>query len=168
MKSNYLIIQTEKKKLRKELQDWFLIMKDHLKNIPTNIDEQVKLLGRIRKDIYEDINQIQHSAAIISAAEKLHKEFPEIDKWVWHPKQTSHKDYADLTGFVNSKIFLNAEITTSLKPVGTIDKHMSTTLKSLSRKKGKKFYFVQTGEMLSRALAKISKNKNWSIQIKKY
>ena len=49
-----------------------------------------------------------------------------------------------------------------MKPLGTIDNRMQTTLKSLNDKTGRRFYYVQTPEMLKRATFKILEN-NWDI-----
>ena len=165
--TSYLGIKKEKIALQNSVQNWFSILKSHIDNVPENLTEQVQTLNNIRIDTYEELNQLQHVAAIIIVAEKLQLEFPEINKWAWHPRQTSHKDFADLTGFVNDTIILNAEVTTSMKPVGTIDKRMQNTLTSLSNKTGKKFYYVQTDEMLRRAKTKISKNNNWDIETRR-
>jgi len=89
----------------------------------------------------------------------LSKCYPKIDQWTWHPMQTSHEDYADLTGFAKGKVILNAEATTSLNPKGTIDSRMRDTLTSLSTKMGDKYYLVQTESMEQRAKTKIKSLK---------
>lgn len=167
MEKNILDIQQEKKNLESEVSNWFQLVNERLKTVPDNFENKIELLVKIRQDVYEEMNQIQHAATIISAAEKFQQEFPQINKWTWHPKQTSHKDYADLTGFINNKVFLNAEITTSLKPKGTTDKRMFKTLESLSNKGGKKFYIVKTDEMKKRAETKICKSEKWNIETRK-
>lgn len=153
-----LNIGTEKKLLRKELSDWFNKIGKLIANKPPTINEQIELLSLIRKDTYEDLNQLQHKGFIIEIAEQLQLEFPQITKWTWHPKQTSHKDDADLTGFCKTSVVLNVEVTTSLNPVGTIAKRMEKTLVSLNKKRGKLFYYVKTEKMLNRAKTKIKNN----------
>ena len=167
MDNKELDIASEKEKLKIELLEWFNTLNNHLKKIPKELNEQLELLSKIKINNYEDMNQIQHKAAIISVAEKFQIEFPEINKWTWHPKQTSNKNEGDLTGYVNDKIVLNAEVTTSLKPIGTIDKRIYNTLKGLSKKEGEKYFIVQSDEMLNRANTKINKNK-WDIKTKKF
>ena len=152
-----LNIVEEEKKLSFELQHWFDSLKVHLNDVPNQLYHQLKLLEKIRVSHYEQLNQIQHALSIVLAAKELQFEFPRVDYWTWHPKQTSHIDFADLTGYINGDVFLNAEITTSSKPIGTIDRHMKSTLESLSRKNGKKFYFVRTEVMKKRAITKIAK-----------
>jgi hypothetical protein len=153
-----LNIKTEKILLKKELSDWFNKIGRHIANKPSTINEQIELLSLIRKDTYEDLNQLQHKGFILEIAEQLQLEFPQITKWTWHPKQTSHKDDADLTGFCENNVMLNVEVTTSQNPVGTIAQRMEKTLVSLSRKKGKLFYYVKTEKMLNRAKTKIKNN----------
>lgn len=158
-----LILKTEKATLKKELKHLFNIMQELTRDLPLTVSEQVKTLFGIRSNIYEDINQLQHKALIIKVADLLEKEHPEIVSWSWHPKQTSHPDEADLTGYDSrKKVILNAEVTTSIKPIGTIDQRMKSTLESLSRKKGKLLYYVQTPEMYRRAESKIRKS-NYNI-----
>jgi len=154
-----LDVKTEKIKLQNQIDDWFNKMRMYLDQRPKEINNQIQHLASIRKEVYEDLNQLQHKALILEVAERLQKEFSVIDKWTWHPMQTSHVDFADLTGYVDNQVFLNAEITTSLSPVGTIDTRMHSTLVSLNKKKGKKYYFVQTDKMLKRAKSKIKNNQ---------
>lgn len=154
-----LNIKSEKNILQKQLNSWYDRVSEHLLNRPNNFKDQLKHLSIIRKDVYEDLNQLQHKGLIIEVAEKLQNEFPQINKWTWHPMQTSHNDFADLTGYVDKKVFLNAEVTTSLAPVGTIAIRMENTLLSLNKKQGKLFYFVQSEKMLKRAETKTKNNK---------
>lgn len=160
-----LNIDLEKPFLLAEIAAWFQKITEHIRVLPHELDEQVELLSAIRRELYEDLNQLQHAALIIKAAEALKIEYPKIDSWYWHPKQTSHPDYADLTGYVNEKIFLNAEVTTSLRPVGTIDKRMRTTLVSLNDKEGLRFYFVVSNSMFLRANSKVE-NNNFEIIVR--
>src|SRR4051794_26494933 len=92
-----LIIEQEKPFLLEEIGTWFKKIKHHITDLPKDLLAQVDLLALIRKELYEDLNQLQHAALIIKAAENLQKDFPTINKWNWHPKQTYHPDYADLT-----------------------------------------------------------------------
>lgn len=161
-----LDIDKEKKDLEEKILKWFNTTKKHIEEIPIDLASQVQLLSNIRRDLYEDLNQLQHAALIIKAAEELQKNHPDINKWYWHPKQTSHPDYADLTGYVNDMVFLNAEVTTSLNPVGTIDGRMKSTLTSLNDKEGLKFYYVVTDKMYDRAVSK-KNNNGFNIKIRK-
>ena len=148
--------------LQVEIKNIFNSIQQLTKNIPDNLNEQVSRLFQLRSEVYEELNQLQHKSLILTVAKLLKKEFPEINRWTWHPKQTSNPDEADLTGYTDSIVIISAEVTTSIKPVGTIDTRMRKTLNSLNRKNGKLFYFVQTTEMFNRATSKITKN-NWDI-----
>jgi hypothetical protein len=154
-----LDVKTEKLKLQNQIDDWFDKMQMYLDQRPKDTKGQIQHLAIIRKEVYEDLNQLQHKALILEVAERLQEEFSVINTWTWHPMQTSHIDFADLTGYVDKEVFLNAEITTSLSPLGTIDTRMHSTLMSLNKKKGKKYYFVQTDKMLKRAKSKIKNNE---------
>lgn len=147
----------EIRKLQSELNSLFEFLQEHIRIIPIEINDQILLLKNIRSNVYEDINQLQHKALLIKAIELLQKDFPNINKWYWHPKQTSNSEQADISGYCNKEVILNAELTTSLKPVGAIDKKMKKTLAYLSKKDGVKFYFVQTLEMHNRAKTKVRK-----------
>lgn len=161
-----LDIAKEKHALEAHVSKWFRSIKQHTEEIPNGLYSQVERLSDIRKELYEDLNQLQHAAMIIKVAEQLQREYVLIDQWHWHPKQTSDPDLADLTGYVNDEVFLNAEITTSFKPEGTIDKRMKSTLMSLhNNKNGLKFYFVLTNEMYARAQKKKVKN-NFDVTIR--
>ena len=59
---------------------------------------------------------------------------------------------------------ISAEITTSEKPVGTIDSRMQKTLAKLAEMQGAKFYFVRTPQMQQRANTKITK-VGWNIEV---
>jgi hypothetical protein len=162
MENRPLVIAIEEDLLREELQGLFTKIKAITAQVPPNVREQVMSLFELRSEVYEDINQLQHKSLIIMAAKRLLAENPLIDAWTWHPKQTSSVSEADLIGYSKGNVVLNAEVTTSKRPVGTIDERMKSTLSSLSNKKGDKYYFVQTDAMYNRACSKI-KNNGWQI-----
>lgn len=123
------------------------------------VEEAVLLLQKLRAEIYEDMNQIQHEFAILCAVEwpTNSERVPRGTIWLWNPRQTGRADEPDLRGQVNSAPVLSAEITTSKRADGTIATRMDSTLQKLSRMEGDKFYFVQTEHMLQRAHTKIRK-----------
>lgn len=157
-----LDINAEELILKDEINKMFAILRAESDNVPADSLDQVKRLFQIRSKIYEDLNQLQHKSLIILSAKELQKEYSKVTRWCWHPKQTSSIDEADLTGYIGNEVFINAEVTTSMEPKGSIDSRMGQTLNSLNRKKGRLFYYVQTQKMLTRALTKIKKN-NWTI-----
>lgn len=152
-----LNIADEKKKLQGDLREWFDSIRTLLNEIPKDLDEQIELLALIRQKGYEELNQLQHARLIIKVAEFLQKKYKQNITWFWHPKQTSHPDFADLTGYLNEEVLIYAEVTTSQSPVGTIDQRMRTTLETLNKKSGNKYYVVLTEEMRKRASTKINK-----------
>ena len=77
--------------------------------------------------------------------------------WYWNPRQTGAADEPDLRGSIGSETVVSAEITTSGRPIGAIDKRMATTLGNLSNMSGRKFYFVRTENMRRRAQTKVDK-----------
>ncbi len=119
----------------------------------------IEVLLRLRQRTYEDLNQIQHEELAFRAAQFLRDyEFKGRDlKWYWNPRQTGNEFEPDLQATENEEIVLSAEVTTSERPIGTIDGRMSDTLEKLSDMPGRKFYFVRTEEMERRARTKVSK-----------
>ena len=133
---------------------------------PENAEDAIAMLQKLRSTAYENINQIPHEYLIIRCARWL------IDKghveknvqWKWNPRQTGSENEPDLLATKDQKRLISAEVTTSEKPQGTIDKRMAKTLEKLSGMSGKQFYFVTTKEMKKRAEGKVKKGK-WGIQI---
>lgn len=119
----------------------------------------IGVLLRLRQLIYEDLNQIQHEDFAFRAAQFLRKsEFKGYNlKWFWNPRQTGNESEPDLRATNNKEIVLSAEVTTSERPIGSIDSRMRDTLKKLANMPGRKFYFVRTKEMENRAITKTSK-----------
>ena len=119
----------------------------------------IAVLLRLRQLTYEDLNQIQHEELVFRAAQFLRNSvFKGRNlKWFWNPRQTGNENEPDLWATEDEKIVLSAEVTTSERPIGTIDGRMRDTLKKLADMPGRKFYFVRTEEMENRAKTKVSK-----------
>lgn len=145
----------------------FLTTVNRLSAMPcTNAETGIAILDRLRREAYEDLNQIQHEHLIVRAAEWLLAEqrcAPET-LWFWNPRQTGDGSEPDLRGSHASVIVVSAEITTSEKPVGTNDSRMQKTLAKLAEMQGDKFYFVRTPQMQQRANTKIAKG-GWKIEV---
>ncbi|MGF6635095.1 hypothetical protein [Paraburkholderia sp. MM6662-R1] len=138
-----------------------------LSSLPCETTEEgIDILSSLRQESYEDLNQIQHEHLIIKAAEWLSSDgrFPAGVEWSWNPRQTGDSSEPDLRGTRNGEIVLSAEVTTSARPVGTIDARMQKTLAKLAQMQGMKFYFVRSEEMCQRAATKVAKG-GWSIAI---
>lgn len=128
----------------------------------------IAVLLKLRQLTYEDLNQIQHEELVFRAATSLRdSEFKGRDlKWYWNPRQTGGDSEPDLRATENDEIVLSAEVTTSDRPIGTIDSRMRDTLNKLSTMPGRKFYFVRTEEMEKRAKTKVSKLSS-SIEVRR-
>jgi hypothetical protein len=124
---------------------------------PRNLMSGINILKKLRSTIYEDLNQIQHEGMILRAARLLESNClagKEVE-WHWNPRQTGTAEEPDLRGIVAGRIVVSAEITTSERPIGSIDQRMTTTLDNLSKMPGKKIYFVCTDSMEKRARTKV-------------
>ena len=122
------------------------------------LDEGINMLACLRENAYELTNQLQHEALIIEVAADIAKEFGDIHiKWSWNPRQTGKSDEPDLRGEVDGQTVVSAEVTTSARPVGAIDRRMRGTLQKMSGFPGKRIYCVRTHEMRQRAETKIRK-----------
>ncbi|MEI6233819.1 MAG: hypothetical protein WCT04_12245 [Planctomycetota bacterium] len=138
-----------------------------LSAIPINSAKQgVSVLKMIREEAYEDINQIQHEHMILLAIDWIiaNRKVETNTEWTWNPRQSGDHTEPDLMGKMNGCVIVSAEITTSKKPVGTIDSRMAKTLEKLSRLDGKKYYFVRNEVMAKRAKTKIVKSL-WAIEV---
>lgn len=126
----------------------------------------IAILDQLRKETYEDLNQIQHEHLIIRAAEWLcaNNKCAPNTVWSWNPRQTGDNTEPDLRGTFFGSVTISAEITTSEKPNGTIAKRMQDTLTKLSVMDGMRYYFVRTDAMRQRASTKVAKS-GWEIEI---
>lgn len=144
----------------------FIKLRTHTEVEPNNVEDAIRKLAHIRKDIAESLNQIQHEYSIIQAVKWLQVNDPTLEgaSWSWNPRQTGGKNEPDLVVYRQDEILISAEVTTSPTPKGLIDSRMRDTLEKLNQMKGKKFYFVLTDSMKKRALTKIKK-AGWDINI---
>jgi hypothetical protein len=131
-----------------------------------SIDRNIAALIQLRKEIYEDLNQIQPEYLIVRAAEWLilgnHR--PVVSEWFWNPRQTGTSLEPDLEGRAESDVIVSAEVTSSEKPKGTIRTRMRSTLKKLSEMNGEKLYFVRTEAMFDTAQGQILQS-GWKIEV---
>jgi hypothetical protein len=135
---------------------------------PQNLKDAIALLTRLRKEIYEDLNQVQHEEMAIRAARSLEaSDLADHEvEWHWNPRQGGTDQEPDLRGIVDGQIVVSAEITTSERPVGTIDGRMKTTLDKLSTLPGQKLYCVRSVEMDKRAKTKVN-NARYHIEVRR-
>jgi len=141
-------------------------VREHAANDPRTIPEAIAALSALRKEIYEDLNQIQHEYLILKGARWLlstNVVTPGVT-WQWNPRQTGTATEPDLGGDLDGVRVVSAEVTTSPDPKGKIDERMASTLEKLSTMPGRRFYFVCAGAMRQRAATKIEKGA-WDIEV---
>lgn len=126
---------------------------------PETVLDGLEVLRRLRAEVYEDLNQIQHEAMLLQTARLLEEdEFRgKAVEWWWNPRQTGGDLEPDLRGVIDGQPAVSVEATASEDPQGTIDTRMASTLLKLSRMPGAKYYFVRSGKMEQRAKTKIRK-----------
>jgi hypothetical protein len=131
-----------------------------------SVEAGIAVLDQLRRETYEDLNQIQHEHLIISSAEwlALNLNLGGGLTWTWNPRQTGDNTEPDLRGTRNGAVVLSAEVTTSERPVGTIETRMKSTLTKLAAMDGLRYYFVRTSSMAQRATTKVSK-AGWQITV---
>ena len=135
---------------------------------PITASAGVTLLNSLRKLSCEDINQLQHEEMALSAARLLQEtEFRgERLEWYWNPRQTGDATEPDLRAVRNGEVMVSAEVTTSQRPIGSIDTRMRETLRKLNKMPGRRFYFVKTGSMEHRAKSKV-KRAGFAVEVRK-
>lgn len=147
--------------ITKRSKEFVSLLKEISATEPQSVDETLNLLRKLRQDIYENMNQIQHDAMILKAAKLLQKnhDFSNMDiVWYWNPSQKGSGEEPDLRGVVLGRTIISAEITTSENPIGSIDSRIRDTLDKLSQMDGGKYYFVRTSQMEQRAKTKVNKS----------
>lgn len=134
----------------------------------SSIEQGIAILRKLRKDSYEDLNQIQHESLVLRAVQWLESNLPEgtVSDWCWNPRQTGDSTEPDLRGTRDGAMIVSAEVTTSEEPKGAIDKRMRETLGKLNDMPGKRYYFVRTEQMAKRAKTKIL-NNDYQIEVVK-
>jgi hypothetical protein len=155
-------------KLLREIRRCLESVRQAIKRDPITASDGVNLLNSLRKVSYEDINQLQHEEMALSAARLLQEtEFRgERLDWYWNPRQTGDAAEPDLRAVRNGEIMVSAEVTTSQRPIGTIDTRMRDTLAKLNKMPGRRFYFVKTGSMEHRAKSKV-KRAGFAVEVRK-
>jgi len=133
-----------------------------------SVSNGVNILSRLRQVAYEDINQIQHEEMALRAARLLQETvfLNQQLEWYWNPRQTGEESEPDLRATKNGEIVLSAEVTTSERPVGTIDTRIRDTLAKLSTMPGLRFYFVRTAPMEQRAKTKVQRG-GFAIEVRR-
>lgn len=131
----------------------------HSSSTISTVEEGVIFLAALRKEVYEDLNQIQHEYASIRALEWLtsHDASNASLIWYWNPRAMGSANEPDLRGQLGLEVQVSVEVTTSSAPIGVIDQRMAKTLAKLSQMNGKQYYFVISSSMATRARTKVAK-----------
>jgi hypothetical protein len=135
---------------------------------PQSAEEAVGTLARVRDTAYENLNQIQHEYLILAAVRHLVDKSlvsPDVE-WQWNPRQTGGINEPDLRGARGGTVVVSVEVTTSVRPIGTILTRMQGTLKKLSGESfaGGKYYVVRTDAMERKARS-IVKREGYTITV---
>ena len=155
-------------RLLAELRAYVERVRELVERDVSSIEQGIAILRKLRKESYEDLNQIQHEGLILRAIKWLESNLAKgtVSDWYWNPRQTGDITEPDLRGTRDGVITVSAEVTTSEEPKGTIDKRMGETLGKLNDMPGKRYYFVRTEKMAKRARSKISRN-HYQIEVVK-
>lgn len=157
---------------RQQLVDQIQGVLEHIKSCAdthtNSLADSLGLLDLLRRNIYENLNQVQHRALLLDAADHLAERHGADIAWFWHPEQTGTASEPDLRGVnVLGEVVFSAEASASHAPIGSIDTHMRKTLTSLSAMPGERYYFARTTKMINRAITKASKMDSCAISVVK-
>lgn len=154
-----LELEKAEQKVFQDVKAYCCLVRSIVKDPPSDLEEGIAMLIKMRGGAYEDLNQIQHEHAVLLAAKWLLSEHPEFTgaDLSWNPRQTGDGTEPDLRIESGGHIAVSAEVTTSPNPVGSIDRRMASTLEKLQGMEGRKFYFVVADAMRVRADTKVRK-----------
>lgn len=151
-------IDAERSRVLQEIRSLASSVTDIMAADVKTLDEGIRTLASLREEAYELTNQLQHEALILELAADIAKDRGDrCIEWSWNPRQRGKSDEPDLQGEADRQIVVSAEVTTSARPVGAIDRRMRNTLQKMSGFPGKRIYCVRTPEMRQRAETKIRK-----------
>lgn len=130
------------------------------------VEAAALLLGSLRRQAHEHLNQIQHEQLIVAAAEWLVAHGAGSADTIWHWNPRSRADHAgpDLMGSECGVVRVCAEVNALEEPVGVIDAQMRRALAKLASLDGRRFYFVRTTSMKRRAVTKVVK-AGWDVAV---
>ena len=161
-------VKLAKERLFAELQRYIARIRELVGKDVSSIEQGIAILRDLRKESYEDLNQIQHEGLILRAVQWFESSLSEgtVPDWYWNPRQTGDSTEPDLRGIRDGVVVVSVEATTSEEPKGSIDKRMRETLAKLNDMSGKRYYFVRTEQMAKRAKTKIL-NNDYQIKVVK-
>jgi hypothetical protein len=78
---------------------------------PRSVKDGIATLRQVRRQSYEDLNQVQHESLIVEAADWLQARhpIPLSATWYWNPRQTGDASEPDLAVYVDGQQTIAAE-----------------------------------------------------------
>lgn len=125
-------------------------------------------LAKLRQEVYEDINQLLHQTLIVMASVhfQMLTAYQGVPlEWWHHPKQTSAPKEPDLRGVSANRILISAEVTSSLKPSGSILTRMKEKLEMMQKEFEGELYFVVASDDMALAAKNLITRMDAKIQV---
>lgn len=141
---NFLSEAKRRKFLEKKIWAFHDNLAKQARVLPDSVFSALHTLQDVRMEHYEDLNQLLHATAIMTAFEELcgqHKPYAKL-QWEWNPCQQGGKDEPDLRCRMKGKVVASVEVNTSHDAKGATRKTLMNTCKKLSGMEGRKIFFV--------------------------
>ncbi len=147
--------------LENKIQTFQLNLADKAKTLPDSLYSALHTLQGIRMGFYEDLNQLFHVAAIVSAYNELIKMKKSHSKleWEWNPTQQGAGNEPDLRGIKKNKVVVSAEVKTAHDVAGTTVKQIKNVCRKLNKTEGLKILFVANEKVEDFAKAFVKREK---------
>ena len=130
--------------LEKKIQTFHLNLAEQAKTLPDSLFTALHTLQRIRMGFGEDMNQLFHVAAIVSAYNelvKMKKSYADLE-WKWNPTQQGRGDEPDLRGSKKNQVMVSAEVKTAHDAEGATRTNLKNACLKLNDMEGDRFLFV--------------------------
>jgi hypothetical protein len=162
-------VAKERKRVYRDVVALVQEARGHVATNPTTFSTGLGRLFKLRKAVYEHLNQLQHEGLLLDAIAWLIADriAPSNAIWSWHPRQTSGKGEPDLRAVLNGKVLVCAEATAAAAPKGTIAKRLRAAIEKLPKgcQAGTYYCFVRTVEM-ERAARDIAQAQKLQVKVK--
>ena len=108
-------VKLAEERLLTELRGCAARIRELVEQDVSSVEQGIAIFRKLRKESYEDLNQIQHESLILRAVRWLESNLPEgiVLDWYWNPRQTGDSTEPDLRGTRNGEIIVSAEATAS-------------------------------------------------------
>jgi hypothetical protein len=162
-------IAQERKRVYRDVVALVQETRRHVATKPATFKAGLGRLFKLRKAVYEHLNQLQHEGLLLDAIAWLIADriVSANASWSWHPRQTSGKGEPDLKAVLNGRTLICAEATAAAAPKGTIAERLEVALgKLLKGQRARSYYcFVRTVEM-ERAARDIVQTQKLKVKVK--